>query len=59
MKKEFTAKTIDEAKELAAAEFGVSAGEIDFDAAQKGSVRNEGRSKGNGLLRSARGSRAG
>lgn len=31
MKKEFTAKTIDEAKELAAAEFGVSAGEIDFD----------------------------
>lgn len=31
MKKEFTAKTIDEAKELAAAEFGVSADEIDFD----------------------------
>ena len=31
MKKEFIAKTIDEAKELAAAEFGVSAGEIDFD----------------------------
>lgn len=31
MKKEFTAKTIDEAKELAAAEFGVSAEEIDFD----------------------------
>lgn len=31
MKKEFTAKTIDEAKELAAAEFGVSTGEIDFD----------------------------
>lgn len=31
MKKEFTAKTIDEAKELAAAEFKVSAGEIDFD----------------------------
>lgn len=31
MKKEFTAKTIDEAKALAAAEFGVSAEEIDFD----------------------------
>lgn len=31
MKKEFTAKTIEEAKELAAAEFGVSADEIDFD----------------------------
>lgn len=31
MKKEFTAKTIDEAKELAAAEFGISADEIDFD----------------------------
>lgn len=31
MKKEFTAKTIDEAKELAAADFGVSADEIDFD----------------------------
>lgn len=31
MKKEFTAKTIDEAKELATAEFGVSADEIDFD----------------------------
>lgn len=31
MKKEFTAKTVEEAKELAAAEFGVSADEIDFD----------------------------
>lgn len=31
MKKEFTAKTIDEAKALAAAEFGVSAEEIEFD----------------------------
>ncbi len=31
MKKEFTAKTLDEAKELAAADFGVSVDEIDFD----------------------------
>lgn len=31
MKKEFTAKTLDEAKELAAKEFGVSVDEIDFD----------------------------
>lgn len=31
MKKEFTAKTVEEAKELAAADFGVSADEIDFD----------------------------
>lgn len=31
MKKEFTAKTVDDAKALAAAEFGVSAEEIDFD----------------------------
>ncbi len=31
MKKEFTAKTVEEAKELAAAEFGVSADEIDFE----------------------------
>lgn len=31
MNKEFTAKTVEEAKELAAAEFGVSAEEIDFD----------------------------
>lgn len=31
MKKEFTAKTLDEAKALAAAEFGVAAEEIDFD----------------------------
>lgn len=31
MNKEFTAKTLDEAKALAAAEFGVSAEEIDFD----------------------------
>lgn len=31
MKKEFTAKTLDEAKESAAAEFGVSVDEIEFD----------------------------
>ena len=31
MEKEFTAKTVDEAKALAAADFGVSAEEIDFD----------------------------
>lgn len=31
MNKEFTAKTVEEAKALAAAEFGVSAEEIDFD----------------------------
>lgn len=31
MKKEFTAKTLDEAKAMAAAEFGVAAEEIDFD----------------------------
>lgn len=31
MEKEFTAKTIEEAKELAAKEFGVSADEIEFD----------------------------
>lgn len=31
MKEEFTAKTVDEAKELAAAEFGVSIEEIEFD----------------------------
>lgn len=31
MEKEFTAKTLDEAKALAAQEFGVSADEIDFD----------------------------
>ena len=31
MKKEFTAKTLDEAKAMAAAEFGAAAEEIDFD----------------------------
>ena len=31
MKKEFTAKTLDEAKESAAADFGVSVDEIEFD----------------------------
>lgn len=31
MEKEFTAKTVEEAKELAAKEFGVSADEIEFD----------------------------
>ena len=31
MEKEFTAKTVEEAKRLAAAEFGVSADDIDFD----------------------------
>ena len=31
MKNEFTAKTLDEAKAMAAAEFGVAAEEIDFD----------------------------
>ena len=31
MEKEFTAKTVDEAKALAAQEFGVSVDEIEFD----------------------------
>ena len=62
MKKEFTAKTLDEAKAMAAAEFGVAAEEIDFDILEqprKGLFGIEGRCKSHGFLRSPRSSCSG